>query len=452
MPDKSLKINQACARETVPWLTKSVMYQIFLRSFTPEGTLAAATKKLPQLAELGVDVVYLCPFFVQDDDPRTEGWSPRQKISGLNNPKNPYRIKDYYNVDPEHGTDSDLREFVETAHRLKIRVIFDIVFLHCGPNAVFIEEHPDYVQRDKNGETVCNHYGFPLINFESDGLREYLWKNLEYWIENFSVDGYRVDVADQIPLDFMEKARTRLEKLKPDVIMLAEGKKIEHQLFAYDLNYMFPLHGALIGCFNGGGAAPLRRDNEVMSAHFPRGARFIRYLDNHDLANESRFNRIEDAWKVDGVDAALVMTFTLDGMPMLYNGQEVADRSTHSIYGNFPVQWERLKTPEGKQRFAFCQKLCRMRHEESVLANGETIWLDHSNEKQVLAFTRELEGKKFLVVINLTKETAETVLQVDGLSGTGREILRHGVEYAPVGRNGKFKFSFGRFGYLAIEL
>ena len=143
--------NQAQAKVVSPFLRGSVIYQLFLRPFTLEGTLKAATKLLPHIASLKVDIIYLCPTMVSDDDPNTQFWSDRQNASKLGNPKNPYRIKDYYNTDPEYGTNNDLRQFVDTAHRLGMLVILDLVYFHCGPAAVFIESNPDFVKRNPDG-------------------------------------------------------------------------------------------------------------------------------------------------------------------------------------------------------------------------------------------------------------------------------------------------------------
>ena len=178
---------------------------------------------MPKLAELGVDILYLTPIFVSDDDPDPKGWSPHQRASGIGNPRNPYRMKDYYNVDPEYGTNDDLKEFVATAHQLKMRVMLDMVFLHCGPNAVFLKENPDFVKRDEDGKILCESWGFPKVNHENPELREYLLKNMEYWVTDFDVDGFRADVSHRVPMPFWNAARERLEKIRPDIIMLAEG-------------------------------------------------------------------------------------------------------------------------------------------------------------------------------------------------------------------------------------
>ena len=86
-------------------LEKCVIYQVFLRAFTLEGTLKAAERLLPHLADLKVDIIYLCPVVEADDDANQELWSERQLMSKSGNPKNTYRMKDYYKIDEEYGTD-----------------------------------------------------------------------------------------------------------------------------------------------------------------------------------------------------------------------------------------------------------------------------------------------------------------------------------------------------------
>ena len=391
-------LNRRQARTSPEWLTGGVMYQMYLRAFTPEGTLKAAQARLPRLAELGVTVLYLCPVFVADDDPDPAYWSPRQKKSGLNNPRNPYRMKDFYHVDPEYGTDQDLKDFMAAAHALKLRVMLDMVFLHCGPKAVFIESHPDFVKRDKDGKVVLMSWNFPGLNYACPELREYLWKNMEWWVRDFNVDGFRCDVADGVPLDFWETGRERLEKIRPDIGMLAEGTKKENQLKAFDLCYGW---GDAYKKWES--AAAVRKLWETMRRERPvGGARFVRFIDNHDFANDDYDSRLEKRWGTDRVEAVLVALFTLDGVPFLYNGQEVADTAKHSIYGKLPVNWANGETPAGQARFAFCQKLCELRKSEKALTRGELTWLDSDQPEGVLSFARSLGAERIMTLINLT--------------------------------------------------
>ena len=185
---------QQQARVSPAWITDGVMYQLWLRAFTPEGTLKAAEKRLPQVAAAGVTIIYLSPINLQDDDMRKEHWAPRQRKT--DNPRNPYRIKDHDVIDPEYGSEEDLRTFVKEAHRLGMRVLMDLVYLHCGPTAVIIERHPDFMLREPDGKLKMAAWGFPGIDFKCPGVHEYFWKNMEHWVRDFDVDGFRCDVAD----------------------------------------------------------------------------------------------------------------------------------------------------------------------------------------------------------------------------------------------------------------
>ncbi|MDO4571685.1 MAG: alpha-amylase family glycosyl hydrolase [Planctomycetia bacterium] len=392
------------ARVAPDWVCEGVIYQINPRAFTPEGTLQAAEEKLPHVAELGVTIVYLCPVFRADDDENQQFWSPRQKASKMNNPKNPYRMKDYYHVDEEYGTDEDLKSFVASAHKLGMRVLLDMVYLHCGPKAVFIEEHPDFVKRDENGEILNAAWAFPGLNFQSAELREYLWKNMEYWVEEFDVDGFRLDVADGIPLDFWIEARKRLEKIRPNIAMLAEGSRPQDQLFAFDLNYGFPFSSKLRGVYDKNSpASEIRKIKETMASNNPRGARFVHYIDNHDISNDDYENRIEKRWGEAGVDAALALIFTLDGTPMLYCGQEICDTRRHSIFGNqngVHIHWTDAETPAAGRRISLLKKLAHLRATHPELTRGELVWLENSAPDDVLSFARVLGEKRTFVAIN----------------------------------------------------
>lgn len=417
----NVPLNQRQARPSPTWLTEGIIYQIQPRAFTPEGTLKAAEARLPKLAELGVTVLYLCPVFVADDDMDQAGWSPRQKKSKMNNPRNPYRMKDFYHVDPEYGTDQDLKDFVKAAHALKLRVLLDMVYLHCGPTAVFLKDHPDFVNRDKDGKILVKGWGFPGLNYSNPALREYLWKNLEYWVTDFDVDGFRCDVADGVPLDFWETARERLEKIRPDIGMLAEGTKKENQLKAFDLCYGL---GKAFKAWDN--AAEIRNLWEKMRAERPvGGAKFVRFIDNHDISNDDYENRLEKRWGAARVEAALVAIFTLDGVPFLYNGQEVADAARHSIFGKAPIDWANGETEAGGARFAFVQKLCALRKAEKALTRGGLAWLDSDAPETVLSFARTLGDEKILTVINLSDKPVKVA--VKGAEGAWKPLVAAGA-------------------------
>ncbi len=374
----------------------AIMYQLFLRGFTPEGTINAAAKLLPHLAEIGIDIVYLCPITTADDDMDKTHWSKRQLASGIENPCNPYRVKDYYKIDPEYGNDDDLLAFVKTAHQLGMSVILDVVYWHCGPKANIITEHPDFVKRDENGELIYNIYNFALLDFDNPELREYLYENLEYFVAKFGVDGYRADVAGAVPADFWNEARRRLEDINPDIIMLAESEEPSLHEDAFDMSYAFCWSRKIAAVFDGKEPATALRDiwhdlNDKMKKALPR---FIRCFDNHDICSDDYDNRTEKRWSQDANDAALLLDFTMDGIPFVYNGQEIADATRISIWSNRfhshnqCINWSKLLTPEGQARLEFFKKLTELRHSSDTLAEGETVWVDNSTPDELISFLR----------------------------------------------------------------
>ena len=417
------------ARKPVDWLRQGIIYQINTRAFTPEGTLKAAEAKLPHIASLGATIVYICPVFCADDDMNKKYWSARQKGSGMENPKNPYRIKDYFHVDPEYGTDNDLKSFVKTAHSLGLKVMFDLVYFHCGPTAVFLKDHPDFVQRDPNGNFITGDWAFPRLNFKSNELREYLYSNMEYFLKEFDVDGYRMDVGDLVPLDFWVEGRKRMEKIKPDVATLCEGMRGDDLLYAFDECYGFSLQFQYNKVFDKGESVSLLRQAKEKMAKYPIGAQYMHCVENHDYANQpvslakgTWYPRAEKRWGEKKMDAAIAFLFTLDGTPMLYCGQEIADKQPHSIFGkknNFHIHWEDAKTDSAQHRLALVRQLAKMRKENKEFTDGTLVWLDNSTPDAVLSYERVLDTKKSLVVINFTDTAVKTVItKKDGSSLT----------------------------------
>jgi cyclomaltodextrinase len=410
------------ARKSPDWLTRGVIYQVWLRAYTPEGTLRAATKRLPTIAELGANIVYLGPFMLADDDLRQEFWSPRQKASGTNNPRNPYRMKDYNRVDPEYGTEEDLREFVETAHKLNLRVLFDLVYFHCGPSSVLMDK-PGFIQRDASGKAVTGSWAFPRLNFENRELREYLLANMEHWVKNFQVDGFRCDVADLVPLDFWEEARARLDPIRPDLVMLSEGQRAADQVSAFDINYGFSWYNTTRAVLTKSEpASAFRTLWEKQAAARPRGARFTRHTDNHDIANDML--RPDVLFGEQAAQAMSVINFTIDGVPFLYNGQEIGDTNRHSIFGRWPIAWQAACLPKSQATLKFYKQLCQLRRDEPALYGGEVVWVDHDQPDAVVAFCRRVGKEEILSVVNLSNRAIKVRLDLPG-GASYKPLLSH---------------------------
>jgi glycosidase len=175
------------------------------------------------------------------------------------------------------------------------------------------------------------------LNYKNQQLRRYMTDMLKYWIREFDLDGFRCDVAGEVPTDFWENARTELEQIKPDMFMLAEAHEAELLVKAFDLDYSWPFHSALTNVLQGRArASDLREEWEKESRAGPRGALHMRFSDNHDERRAiARFGE-------PGALAASALMFTLDGVPMLYNGMEAGDTTESgapALFEKLPVFW-----------------------------------------------------------------------------------------------------------------
>ena len=397
------------ARKAPTWFTQGVMYQIQPRAFTPEGTLKAAASKLPYLHDLGVTIVYLVPVMKMDEDMDKGFWSPRQIKSGFNNPKNQYRISDYFHVDAEYGTDQDLSDFCAAAHALGMKVLLDLVYLHCGPTAPILKRHPEFTRWNPDGTVSKGPWRFPQLDFSVPALREYLMCNMAYLLEEYGADGFRCDVGDGIPLDFWCDAHDRLDRLSNgEAVLLCEGFKSCNQYKGFDADY---------GWFPALDAARVRCSWEGREAQCPVGARFVNHYENHDIATDERPRR-EEKWGHDAIEQVLAWMFALDGVPMLFCGNEMADADVrHSMFGKTPMDWSQLDREPGKSRLALVRELAAMRRENPVFTdmNGSDglVWLDTSAPEFVTAFVRRSGRDAAIVVQNWTDKPVSCDVSFD---------------------------------------
>lgn len=437
--------------------TEISIYQLSLRVFTPEGTLRAAEKMLPMLADLGPKYIQLVALTKADDSEDRTYWSNRQIASGTNNPKNSYRMKDYFHVDEEYGTDEDFRNFIKTAHRLGLKIILDLVYLHCGPEAIFMREHPDFIQRGADGKIkLTGDWAFPRFDYSNDGVREYLWSNMVYWVREFDVDGFRCDVGDAVPLDFWREGVRRAREIKKDFVMINEGKDVSY-LDIFDINYFYD------GCFDAVQvaegmltAAAFRAKWDACRNMLPAGRQMLHFIDNHDIASDNGEARIEKVIGTAGVDVLLVLDFMLDGVPFVFNGYEVADELKHNMFANRffgkdpAINWANIFCEKGQKRYTLLKKLYHLRSEQEALKTTKLNWLENTAPDQVISFCRPSDEKSLFVLVNMTKEPA--VFEVENVPEMTRlmqPILRSNVSWAC--EDGKMNVQMLGFGYLAAE-
>lgn len=441
------------ALEVPQWLLKGAVYQVNLRTFSDEGTIKSLIKELPFIAGLGFKIIYLCPVFEEDESNDMDNWSYRQKESGTNNPKNPYRIKDYFKIDSEYGSMEDLEELVKVSHSLELKVIFDLVYAHIAPGASIIKKHPEFAEQDENGRFICTEWHFPKLDFNCQGLREYLWSNMVYYISVLDVDGFRCDVGDMPPNDFWTEGRKRITAIKPDVALINEGTEYFRMVNSFHSSYTFNWHEVIKDVLDKKATVKdLRKRDESYTEIIPYGAYLLRDMDNHDTVTDWD-GRIESVFGHDCMELIQVMNYIIRGIPMVYAGNELADMSYLSMFSNrfyrgkYQVTDRSKKhTDESVRRQDVFKALNRIKNGNEVIINGFTKWLDNDANEYIVSFMREYNEKRVVFIGNLS--TNEVTCKIDSVNTIPSEILIKGKD--------GFSFEDGNltlppFGFVSFE-
>ncbi|HWS90845.1 MAG TPA: alpha-amylase family glycosyl hydrolase [Pyrinomonadaceae bacterium] len=394
-------VSKERARATAPgWVREGVIYEIYPRQFSEAGTFAGVTAQLDRLKELGVNILWLMPVHPIG----------REKKKGPVG--SPYAVRDYYAVNPDYGTPEDLKRLVSEAHRRGMKVIIDIVANHTSWDSVMMKT-PGFYVRDASGKITYPHDWSDVaeLNYDSPALRRYMIDVLKFWLREYDLDGFRCDVAAEVPTDFWEQARAEADKVKADVVWLAESDKPELLVRAFDLDYSWPLHGTLNEVLTGRKpAAAFRQTWEADEAKYPRGALRMRFSDNHDERRAvARFGE-------GGALAASALMLTLDGVPMLYNGMEVGDTTESgdpALFYKLPVFWPiEKRRPEFPR---FYRQMIALRKSHPAFTRGNVTWLRNPDESRVVTFARRDGAEEIVVAINFSNRPFDgTVEGTDG--------------------------------------
>jgi glycosidase len=388
------------ARASAAWVRDGVIYEIFPRAFSAGGNFNGVTARLDELKTLGVNILWLMPI-------HPVGQEKKKGTIG-----SPYAVRDYYAINPDYGTKEDLRRLVSEAHRRGMKVIIDIVANHTSWDSVMMKE-PEFYTRDKSGKIippVPDWADVADLNYDNARLRDYMIEMLKFWLREFDLDGFRCDVAGFVPTDFWERARTELEKIKPDIVMLAEWHSPDLLIKAFDLDYSWPLHSTLTEVLMGMKPANSLRDSwREERVQFPRDSLHMRFSDNHDERRAIvRFGER-------GTLAASALVFTLDGVPMLYNGMEVGDTAesgSPALFEKLPIFWP---ISERRPEFPrFYQQMIALRKAHEALRRGDVEWIRNSDEAHVVTYLRHTRDEEILVAINFSNNPFVGFVETNG--------------------------------------
>lgn len=409
------------ASSPVPeWLDSAVIYEANLRQGTPTRDLKGLQRELPRLRDLGVDVVWLMPI---------HPISVKERKGTLGSY---YAVQDYKKVNPEFGTMEDLKEFVRTAHALGMRVILDEVCNHTGADNVWVESHPEYFHRNEKGEMhgIYDWTDVLELDYDNPATRAAMTDALKFWITEADIDGYRCDVAGEVPTDYWEEARVELQKVKP-VLMLAEASKPELLLNAFDLDYAWPMKDvfnaiALTKGVNKWGIE--KKENrprmtardipallEKQKEEYPAGALHMNMITNHDLNSweGTEFDRFGPA-----TGAFAVLSYTLPGVPMMYTGQETGFNHAFEFFETDSI----TPSTEANEFTVFYEALNSLKHRNRALdarQPAENIRFIEATNPDVLTFTRTNGGNAVTVITNLSNEAVKVSYPKDAPSTEG---------------------------------
>ena len=385
------------ASETISYPEKAkdmIIYEVNIRQYTPEGTFNAFASHLPRLKDLGVDILWIMPI---------QPIGEKNRKGGLGSY---YSIRDYTAINPEFGTLDDFKSLVNEAHSQGMIVILDWVANHTSFDHPWTEIE-GYHNTDSLGNVTwpegTDWTDVADLNYDSKYMQDDMIASLRYWVNETDIDGYRCDVAGFVPMDFWSRAKDSLDVDK-DLFMLAEWDEPNmHEVF--HMTYGWGLHHHMNEVAKGE-----KNADSLMSfiqndlARYPNDAIRMNFTTNHDENswNGTVFERFGEGHK-----AWAVFAFTIQGMPLIYSGQEAGLDKRLAFFEKDSIDWSEVKYRE------FYKKLTNIKHSNPALGNGEFGGRPEfiaTGNPMVIAYKRAKNDNEVTVVINLSNENQTVTL------------------------------------------
>ena len=393
------------------WSKNAVMYEVNVRQFTPEGTFNAFAEHLPRLKEMGVDILWFMPV------------TPIGEVERKGTLGSYYSVQDYTGINPEFGTKEDFQNLVNQIHEKGMYVIIDWVANHTAWDHPWTQTNPDFYYTDADGNFTPPHdtdwSDVIQLEYENHDLWDAMISEMRYWVEEVNIDGFRCDVAYLVPTEFWNRARRELEGVKP-IFMLAEADHPELKEHAFNAGYSWTSHHAMNRIAQG-------EDNvsaldkyffEENQGNYPLGTYKINFISNHDENSWAGtvFDRLGDA-----MEAFAVLSNTVEGMFLLYNGQEAGLDKMLEFFEKDEIDWSDLKYQD------FYTKLFELKANNRALwnglAGGKMKRVNTNDDESIFAFTREKDGDKVLVVLNLSAEPNTVKFNGENFVGAYTELF-----------------------------
>ena len=394
------------------WIDNTDVYEVNLRQYTKEGTIAAFAKELPRLRKMGVSTLWFMPI------------TPIATQNRKGSLGSYYACSDYKAVSEEFGTLAAFKQLVVDAHVMGFKVILDWVANHTGWGHVWTKEHPEYYKIDpatNDFKTASGMDDIIELDYSNPALRAAMIDAMLFWVKECDIDGFRCDLAFWVDLSFWLEARAAIEATKT-LFWLAESDPIEHPEYyrAFDSCYSWTwMHKTEEFCKQ---KADIGLLYQVMNQ-----------FDQPPIANELHLwftsNHDENTWNGTEYEkygaAALplaVFSFTRHGIPMIYSGQELPNLKRLEFFDKDTINWT-----GNNQLEDFYSRLLHLHQEHPALRGGDvsaiTIPVHTNVAGQVIAFMRKKEEREVLVLLNMSEIDVACTLKNNQLTGQYRELF-----------------------------
>jgi len=392
--------------KTPAWCLQSNIYEVNLRQYGPNGNFTGFQKELPRLKQMGVGILWFMPI---------TPISVKDRKGSLGSY---YAVQNYRAVNPEYGTMAQWKALVKKAHELGFKVITDWVPNHSGADHEWLQTHPDFYVRDSAGNAVSAYDWTDTrkLNYTNPVLRDSMIATMKFWITETGIDGFRCDVAGEVPTDFWKQCITELRKLK-DIFMLAEADKPELHNAGFNATYPWSIESVLYGIYSGKtNLAQLQHAIDSVEALLPPDAMRMYFTTNHD---ENSWNGTEYERFGEGYKTFAVWTQTMyRSIPLIYSGQEAANKKRIQFFEKDPIQW-------GTYQLApFYKTLLELRKNTPALAaNASFKKLQTGRDDAVYAFARKKGASKVVVLLNFSNSAQQITIDDAMLKGNARSVF-----------------------------
>jgi glycosidase len=415
-----IAVVRAVAAQVSPdttWVARSVLYEVFVQKFSPSGDLRGVIEGLDRIEAVGADVVWLMPIH------------PIGEVNRKGTLGSPYAARDYRAINPAYGTPDDFRALVQAVHDRQMKLILDWVPDHTSPDHHWVRERPDFYFRNARGEPsvprdpdgkLTDWTDVVQLDYGNPDLRREMIATMRWWLQEFGVDGFRVDVAGFLPYDFWREAVPALRAaVDRRILLLAEWDDYEMHRVGYDLTYGWNSYKRLKAVWKGASASSFVRGELAELRAMPAGGMRMRFTTNHD----------ETAWDAPpvaifkgstGARAAFVAVALLPGRPLLYNGQEVESPQKLGLFEPGPVAWDQ---PQAGEARAFYRRVLELARTDRAFVEGDLREVRTSAPKDVIAYRRG----DVVVLVNPRPRAVRVTVPGAAVDG-GRDLLSNDTQ------------------------